>query len=125
MTRAPASASRQVHIGAATACSSATTSRPSSGRVILPWPFSSHGRACPGHPRLCFGTKRKRWMPATSAGMTVSGARSLSLVRPWQIEHVLGEVGENEVGRDRRHLVEPRLAEFALDIEFLGEAEAA
>src|SRR5436305_1946678 len=33
MTRAPASASRQLHIGAATACSSATTSMPERGSV--------------------------------------------------------------------------------------------
>ena len=27
-----------------------------------------HGRTCSGHPRLCFGTAFKAWMPATSAG---------------------------------------------------------
>src|SRR5262249_21328030 len=32
ITRAPASASRQVHMGAATACSSDTTNRPDRGR---------------------------------------------------------------------------------------------
>ena len=40
-------------------------------------------------------------------------------------EHVLGEIGQDQVGRDRRDLVEPRLAELALDVVFLGEAEAA
>src|SRR3546814_19911625 len=40
-------------------------------------------------------------------------------------EHVLGEEGEDEVGRDRRHLIEPRLAILALDVVLLGEAEAA
>ena len=31
----------------------------------------SHGRACPGHPRLFRGgAAGKTWMPATSAGMT-------------------------------------------------------
>ncbi len=34
-------------------------------------------------------------------------------------------MAEDQVGRDRRHLIEPRLAELALDIEFLGKAEAA
>src|SRR5262249_7658784 len=34
MTRAPASASRQLHIGAATACSSDTTNNPESGNVM-------------------------------------------------------------------------------------------
>jgi hypothetical protein len=29
-----------------------------------------HGRACPGHPRLCLLQGGKAWMPATSAGMT-------------------------------------------------------
>ena len=39
-------------------------------------------------------------------------------------EHVLGQIGENEVGRDRRNLVKARLAKLALDIVFLGEAKA-
>src|SRR5207245_8503953 len=35
---------------------------------------SSHGRACPGHPRLSPSRlARKAWMPATSAGMTLGG----------------------------------------------------
>jgi hypothetical protein len=46
-------------------------------------------------------------------------------IRPWQAEDVLGEIAQDEVGRDRRHLVEPGLAELALDVVFLGEAEAA
>src|SRR3954451_21447575 len=46
-------------------------------------------------------------------------------VRAGHAEHVLGDEGQYEVGRDRRHLVEPRLAEFALDVVLLGEAEAA
>jgi hypothetical protein len=37
---------------------------------------------------------------------------------------VLGEIGEDEIGRDRRHLIEPRLAELALDVELLGDAVA-
>ena len=40
-------------------------------------------------------------------------------------EHVLGEIGQDQVGRDRRHVIEPRLAELALDVELLGKAEAA
>ena len=40
-------------------------------------------------------------------------------------EHVLAEVGEHEVVRDRRDRVEPRLAELALDVVLLREAEAA
>src|SRR2546430_8621516 len=38
---------------------------------------------------------------------------------------MLGEVGENQVGRDRRHEVEPRLPEFPLHVVLGGEAEAA
>ena len=34
-------------------------------------------------------------------------------------------IGQDQIGRDRRHLIEPRLAEFALDVVFLGKAEAA
>src|SRR6267378_7118309 len=64
---------------------------------------SSRGRPVPpyGNPR-----------PAASVG-----AR--------QAEHVLGEVAQHEVGRDRCDLVEPRLAELALGVVLLGEAEAA
>src|SRR6516165_968154 len=53
MTRAPASASRQVHIGAATACSSETTRRPESGRSARTsapdfiGQFDDHGELCP------------------------------------------------------------------------------
>src|ERR1043166_3759467 len=78
MTRAPASARRWVQMGAATACSSATTRMPSS---------------------------------------------ALTSVRARQAEHMLGQIGKDQVGRDRRHLVEPGLAELALDIELLGKAE--
>src|SRR5438034_403477 len=42
-----------------------------------------------------------------------------------QSEHVLGQVTEDEVGRDRRDLVKARLTELALDVVLLGEAEAA
>src|SRR5262249_48052017 len=46
-------------------------------------------------------------------------------IRPRQAEDVLGEVGQDQIGRDRRGLIEPRLAELALDVELLGKAEAA
>ena len=36
---------------------------------------------------------------------------------------MLGEITENEIGRDRRHLIEPGFAELALDVVFLGKAE--
>jgi len=46
MARASASASRQLHIGAATACSSETARTPKRGRVIS----TRHRGACPGDP---------------------------------------------------------------------------
>ena len=42
-----------------------------------------------------------------------------------QAEHVLGQIGQDQVGRDRGDLVEPGLAELALDVVLGGEAEAA
>src|SRR6185437_16625516 len=42
-----------------------------------------------------------------------------------QPQHVLGQIGEDEVRRDWRDLVEPRLAKLTLDIVFLSKAEAA
>ena len=38
---------------------------------------------------------------------------------------MLGNMGEDQVGRDRRHLVQPRLAELALDVVFARESVAA
>ena len=45
--------------------------------------------------------------------------------RTRQIENVFGYVGQNLVGRNRRDLIQPRFAEFALAIVFGCEAEAA
>src|ERR1700732_2581386 len=37
--------------------------------------IGSHGRACPGHPRLaCWAAASTTWMPATRAGMTLERA---------------------------------------------------
>jgi hypothetical protein len=38
---------------------------------------------------------------------------------------MLAEMRQDQVGRYRRHLVEPGFAELALDVVFGGEAEAA
>src|SRR5262245_19420102 len=46
-------------------------------------------------------------------------------IRPRHAENVLGEVGQDQVGGDGGGPVEPGLPELALDVEFLGEAEAA
>ena len=45
------------------------------------------------------------------------------LVRPWHAEDVLADIGEDQIGRDRRGLVEAGLAPFALDVVSLGERE--
>src|SRR6185437_6440823 len=42
-----------------------------------------------------------------------------------QVEHMLGNIGQDQIGRDRRNLVKPGLAEFTLDVVLLGETEAA
>src|SRR4051812_48508218 len=55
----------------------------------------------------------------------IQAAKSVMSVGARQAEHVLGQVGENQVRRDRRDLIEARLAELALDVVLLGEAEAA
>src|SRR5258706_15417950 len=83
MTRAPASASRELQNGAATACSTAMTINPSSGSMF----YYSVGA---GHA-----------------------------------EHMLGNVRQDEIGRDRRDLIELRLAELALDVIFFGKAKTA
>jgi hypothetical protein len=46
-------------------------------------------------------------------------------IRPLHAEHVLAEVGEHQVGRDRRDLIKPHLAPFALDVVFLRITKAA
>ncbi len=53
------------------------------------------------------------------------GGVGRDLERARQVEHVLGDVGQDEVGRDRGHLIQPRLAKFALDIVFTRKTEAA
>src|SRR5262249_61191164 len=57
ITRAPASASRQVHIGAATACSSDTTNRPESGRGMgcddVAHEEGGHGGFAVAHAHVC------------------------------------------------------------------------
>src|SRR5688572_26561139 len=58
-------------------------------------------------------------LPARPLGMT---ARS---ERPRKAEDVLADVGEDEVRRDRRHLIETSLAKLPLDVVLGGEAEAA
>src|SRR2546429_591630 len=47
------------------------------------------------------------------------------LVRPGKAEYMFAYVGENEIGRDRCHLIQPGLPEFALDIIVNGEPVAS
>ena len=45
--------------------------------------------------------------------------------RTRQLEQMLGHIAHNQVGGDRRHLVQAGFAELALDVVFVGETEAA
>src|SRR5437868_15456903 len=65
---------------------------------------------------------------ACSTAITLIPSRAPMMaasIRAGHAEHMLGDKGQHEVGRDRRDLVQSRLAEFALDVVLLGEAEAA
>src|SRR5262245_38503093 len=102
MTCAPASARREEQNGAATACSTVITVIPSSGSMA--W---SHV------------------LRTSFIGEPVSASPGHALVGAGHAEHMLGDIGKNEIGRDRRDLIEPRFAELAFDIIFLGKAETA
>src|SRR3954447_6332921 len=120
MTCAPASASRDEQNGAATACSTAMMVSPSSGSIGI------SGTVIAGpdpaiHP-LTNAFYEDGWMRRSSPRMTRIGGRCSLLVRPGHAAHALGKIRQHQVGRDRRHLVQPGLAEFALDVVFLGKA---
>ena len=53
------------------------------------------------------------------------GGVGRDLERARQVEGVFGDVGQDQVGRDGRDLVQPRFAEFALDVVLVCEAESA
>src|SRR5688572_4188992 len=80
-------------------------------------------------PMHCMGRRKSAHVPWTSKVSARTDCRPAplpaTLVRPRQVEHVLRDEVQDHVGRDRRHHVEPRLAELALDVIFLGEAETA
>ena len=63
-------------------------------------------------------------MPSRMPSSTISTWGPMS-VRARHAQYVLADEGQDEIGRDRGHLIEPRLAELALDVELLGEGEAA
>lgn len=50
---------------------------------------------------------------------------SLASERPRHTQDMLADIGQDEVGRDRGHLIQSGLAELALDIVFARKAEAA
>jgi hypothetical protein len=46
-------------------------------------------------------------------------------IRSRQAEHMLGQETQDQIRRNRRHLVEPRFAELAFDVVFLRKSETA
>src|SRR5205085_8844377 len=85
-----------------------------SGFVVLSRPS--------GRPRNHSSTSRKIYLKCASMDAHRSSIRLLEGAR--QTEHVLGEVGEDDVCGDRRDELEPVLAELALDVVLGGEAKA-
>src|SRR5690606_22787890 len=78
-------------------------------------------------PRSASWRVQKGAAIACSSAMTVMPSRGLVMEaseRAGQAEDVLRDVAVDQVGRDRRHLVEARLAELALDIVLVREPEA-
>src|SRR5215212_2547171 len=60
------------------------------------------------------------WTVMPSSGRMMSPSE-----RARHAQHMLGHVRQDQVGRDRRHLVQPRLAELALHIVFMRKAKPA
>src|SRR5262249_40736250 len=93
----------------------------SAKRLLLP-PISARGapliRATPQETTIFLANGLPRAQDKLCPGIICCACS----VRARQAEHVLGEVGQDQVGRDRRGLVEPGLAKLALDVELLGEA---
>src|SRR5712691_6909366 len=82
-------------------------------------------RCLPGHLSKTGESKTvppgRKW----PAFRQMESPRPSASIRARQLKHVLGEVAQDEIGRDRRDLVQARLAELALDVVLLGEAESA
>src|SRR6185295_15216022 len=100
MTRAPRSASWRVQNGAAIACSSVTTVMPSRGRAAV-----SAGVSAPVF--IVTTTCRPRLVVVQSA--FAPPILDTDSEGAWQAEDMLGDVREDQVRRNRRHLIEPRL----------------
>src|SRR5918998_3315139 len=75
-------------------------------------------------PRSASWRVAKGAATACSSATTVVPSRGNILEGPRQFEDVLGEVGEDEIRRDRGYLVEARLSELALDVILGVEAVA-
>src|SRR5215831_14202280 len=61
-----------------------------------------------------------RWVAGSSPATT-----GCSSVRSRQAENMFGEKAENQIRRNRCHLIKPRFAELAFDIVFLGKPKTA
>src|SRR5262245_102149 len=96
----------------------------SAKRLLLPPISARRLSVIAALPRLTTLSLANR-LPFRQPGMHRFPLRCGGSIRPRHAENVLGEIGQDQVGGDRRGPVEPRLAELALDVEFLGEAEAA
>src|SRR5438105_13376821 len=86
-----------------------------------------HTSATSSTARAFASAWRRRWRGARhkrSSGWSVAHEPLFSK-RSRQAEHVLCHVRQNQVGRNRRDLIEARLAKFALDVVLAGEAESA
>src|SRR5262245_51887343 len=108
MTRAPRSASWRVANGAATACSIDTTVTLSRGSGMNAYLIDSERAQRASHANGARVAKQR-------ARERVGGVRAvkpLGSIRPWQTQHVFGHVGEDHVRRDRRDLVQLRLAKL-------------
>src|SRR5437763_1232255 len=75
--------------------------------------------------RLEAASSRVPRAPAPSIATHLPKSKSAGSVRAWHTQHVLAHVGQHQVVVDRRHAVQPRLAEFALDVELDRKAVAA
>ena len=95
------------------------------GRHPLTRPFSPlRGERAASSWRVLAEPQSKPGEGATQADRE-RRRREIVSIRPRHPQHVLADIGEDQVGRDRRGLVEPHFAPFALDVVFLGEGEAA
>src|ERR1700730_5425472 len=104
------------------------TTRSSSARRIL----DSKSTTLPSAILRCWFRSREPWcfsVPrcrASSYGGVVRHSNiAVRSVRARHPQHVLADIGEDQIGRDRGGLVEAHLAPLALDVVLAGKGEAA